>query len=68
MSMRKDISLYSILSQLLCWAYGFFSLPSRRMRNIFPKVLIIICHFIEARDLKHSCGLGSRTFNTLKKV
>lgn len=67
-SIRKGISLYNILNQLLCWPYGFFSLPSRHMRNIFPKVLIIIiCHIIEARDLKHPYGLGSCTLNTYEK-
>lgn len=63
-SMRKDISLYSILNQILCWPYGFLPLPSRHMRNTFPKVLITICHLIEARDLKHPYGLGSCTLKT----
>lgn len=63
-SMRKDISLYSIVNQILYWPYGFLPLPSRHMRNTFPKVLIIICHLIEARDLKHPYGLGSCTLKT----
>lgn len=63
-SIRKGISLYSILNQILCWPSVFFSLPSRHMRNIFPKVLVIICHLIEARNLKHPHGLGSCTLET----